>query len=83
MLYRFVEMLLGRNASRMSERRNGVENAWKSRGRRASQTALTIVTGEPAKLVADLHGLLLYKREPMRVYLGCAVRAARDGSGAR
>jgi hypothetical protein len=24
----------------------------------------------PAKLVADLHGSLLYKREPMRVYLG-------------
>jgi hypothetical protein len=37
----------------------------------------------PAKLVADLHGSLLYKREPMRVYLGRAVRAARDGSGAR
>jgi hypothetical protein len=32
----------------------------------------------PAKLVADLHGSLLYKREPMRVYLGCAVRARRS-----
>ena len=83
MLYRFVEMLLGRNASRMSERRNGVESTWKSRGRRASQTALTIVTAARAELVADLHGLLLYKWEPKRVYLGCAVRAARDGSGAR
>jgi hypothetical protein len=37
----------------------------------------------PAKLVADLHGSLLYKRDSMRAYLGCAVRAARDGSGAR
>jgi hypothetical protein len=37
----------------------------------------------PAELVADLRGPLPYKREPMRVYLGRAVRAARDGRGAR
>jgi len=37
----------------------------------------------PAALVADLRGSLPYKREPMRVYLGRVVRAARDSSGAR
>ena len=48
MLYRFVEMLF-----RMSERRNGIENTSKSRGRRASQTALTIVTGAPVSAKVD------------------------------
>jgi hypothetical protein len=40
--------------------------------------ALAGCEAAPAKLVADLHGSLLYKREPMRVYLGCAVRARRS-----
>jgi hypothetical protein len=37
----------------------------------------------PAARVADLGGLPPYKRQPIMLYLGRAVRAARDGSGAR
>ena len=43
----------------------------------------TVDAGEgAAALVADLDGSLPYKREPIMLHLGHAVRTARDGSGA-
>jgi hypothetical protein len=69
----------------MSERRNGIENTSKSRGRRASQTALTIVTGAPVSAKVDGGpGIRIMPPLPFIAYqqLSIGMKSSRGGQQA-